>query len=533
MAESAAGEKDWEELNLEKLVFGDQAGFEANLRRIENLYEYDDHDQYSDSDGNDFEDENEEEDQDDLFFIDDGADMANAETGESDAMEVDGVSDEKEDDEENAWSDSDDEKNSISVTTTRAKKLRRTQEEDVLAGHTYVARLRAQFEKIYPRPKWADSWAEEKGEDEEYDEEAEEDAAVGANIGTLNSILRKTSQYVKRTTKLLPPSTIDIQRLKDANVARRSRGGIQGMSFHPLHPLLITGGFDRTLRVYHIDGKTNRFVSLVHFRDLPFRTVQFLPLAGQSLVYAAGRRRYMNRWDIGSGDVEKILRMYGQDKFQRSYEYFKISPSGAMIALQGSSGWVNIVNGHTGQFTRGLRVDGFVADFAFTRDEKVMIVANHAGDVWEFDLTQKSTHILRRWADTSAVTVTKIGLGGADDRWLAVGTKSGVVTLFDRLTFAAVEPGTNPKPFKEVDNLVTQITDLKFSPDGQVLCVSSKSKKDSLKLVHMPLGSVFSNWPTSGTPLGRVTTTEFSPNGQMLAVGNDVGKVTLWRLNHY
>lgn len=525
MAEAGL-EKDQEELHLEKLVFGDHAGFEANLRQIENLYDYEayplsDYETSSETDG--------EQD----FFIDDGADVANVDLADSDAMDVDAVTAENESEDEAVWADSDDEKNSISVTTTRAKKLRRTQEEETLAGNTYVARLRAQFEKIYPRPKWADNWAEEKGEDEEYDEEAAEDAAVGANIGTLNSILRKTSQYVKRTSKLLPPSTIDIQRLKDANFARRSRGGIQGMSFHPLHPLLITGGFDRTLRVYHIDGKTNRFVSLVHFRDLPFRTVQFLPLAGQSLVYAAGRRRYMSRWDIGTGDVEKILRMYGQDKFQRSYEYFKISASGAMIALQGSSGWVNIVNGHTGQFTRGLRVDGFVADFAFSSDDSVLIVANHAGDVWEFDLTQKGTHVLRRWADPSAVTVTKMAVGGPDDRWIAIGTKSGVVTLFDRTTFAAVEPGTNPKPFKEVDNLVTQITDLKFSPDGQVLCVSSKSKKDSLKLVHMPLGTVFSNWPTSGTPLGRVTTTEFSPNGQMLAVGNDVGKVTLWRLNHY
>lgn len=527
MAEAPV-EKSIEELELEKLVFGDLAGFEANLRKIENLYDYvsDEYSEYGSDNSDDEGDENE-------FFIDDGADMGPIDTDASDAMEVDGAADESDPDHENVWADSDDEKNSISVTATRARKLRHTQEETVLSGRTYEARLRAQFEKIYPRPQWADNWAQDTNEDDEYDEEAAEDAAVGANIGTLNSILRHTSQYVKRTTKLLPPTTIDIQRLKDANVARRSRGGIQGMSFHPLHPLLITGGFDRTLRVYHIDGKSNRFVSLVHFRDLPFRTVQFLPLAGQSLVYAAGRRRYMSRWDIGSGDVEKILRMYGHDKFQRSYEYFKISPSGAAIALLGSSGWVNLVNGHTGQFTRGFRVDGFVADFTFTSDETCLIVANHAGDMWEFDLSAKRTQILRRWSDPSAVTVTKIALGGAGDRWLAVGTKSGVVTLFDRHTFSTVEAGANPKPFKEVDNLVTQITDLKFSPDGQVLCVSSKSKKDSLKLVHMPLGTVYSNWPTSGTPLGRVTTTAFSPNGQMLAVGNDVGKITLWRLNHY
>ncbi|OVF09441.1 putative U3 small nucleolar RNA-associated protein [Clavispora lusitaniae] len=506
--------KDEEELALEKLVFGDHEGFEANLRKIENLYEYSDEEDEFPPQESDSETDNE-----DLFFIDESAGVV----AESDDMAVD--TEIAAEEEETAWIDSDDEKNSASVTTTRAKKLRQAEDETSLSGAVYTARLRAQFEKIYPRPSWADNWSSEAKSDDEYLEEAPEDAEVGLNLSGLHALLARTTQYVQTTHKLLPPNRIDIQRLKDANVARRSRGGIQGMSFHAQQPLLVTGGFDRTLRVYHIDGKRNPFVSSVHFRDSPFRTVKFSPLGGNA-VFAAGRRRYMTRWDLTSGDVEKISRMYGQDKFQRSYEYFQVSPSGQWIALLGSSGWCNLVNGVTGQYVRGFRVDGFVSDFAFSADEKFIVVANHAGDVWEFDLEAKGTRIIRRWTDPTAVTVTKIAMCG---RWLALGTKSGVVNVFDRETFGS----GNPAPMCVVDNLVTAITDLKFTPDGQVLCVSSKSKKDALKLVHMPSGTVFSNWPTSGTPLGRVTTTEFSPNGQMLAIGNDVGRITLWRLNHY
>lgn len=526
--------KDDEELALEKLVFGDDAGFETNLRKIENLYEYSDEDQddlQSDfgnaSDGSGSDIENDEE---DLYFIDDEGDAGVAHVGSTneDDMEVDG---EGESDEEAAWVDSDDEKTSVSVLSTRLKKLRQTPEEYNLSGAAYIARLRAQFEKIYPRPQWADNFDVEDVDGEDFTEQADEDAAVGMNTATLTSILNSTNKYIKAATKLLPATKLEILRLKDANLARRSRGGIQSMNFHPLHPLLITGGFDRTLRIYHIDGRTNKFVSLIHFRDLPIQTCQFSP--GSNLVYAAGRRRYMNRWNIFTGEVDKILRMYGQDKFQRSYEYFKISPRGTFVALLGSSGWVNLVNGQTGQFVKGFKVDGFVADFEFTRDEKVLIVANHAGDMWEYSVDAESTNVLRRWTDVGAVTVTKICLGGPGDRWLAVGTKSGVVHLYDRTTFATVVAGANPKPFKEVGNLVTAISHLSFAPDGQILCISSKQKKDALKLVHLPLGTVFANWPTSGTPLGRVTVTQFSPNGQMLAIGNDVGKVTLWRLNHY
>lgn len=524
--------KDEEELALEKLVFGDQSGFEANLRKIENLYEY------SDGENDDFYDAVSEEDlsqaeenEDDMFFIDDGADASvRFEKQENDSMDVD---EDQLSDEEAAWVDSDDEKIAVSVMTTRLKKLRETQEEQSLSGAAYQVRLRAQYEKIYPRPTWADNWGSDQEENDEYLLEAEEDAQVGLNTATLINILNTTSDFLQTSTKLLPAHKIEILRLKDANFVRRSRGAIQSMNFHPLHPLLITGGFDRTLRIYHIDGKTNQFVSLIHFRDQPIQTCQFLTLQGSNLVYMAGRRRYMNRWDLTSGEVEKILRMYGQEKFQKSYEYFKISPKGTYIALLGSSGWVNLISGQTGQFARGFKVNGFVADFVFTRDEKTLIVSNESGEMWEFSVDTSSSKPSRRWTDASAVNVTKINLGGPSDRWLAVGTKSGVVNIFDRTTFEGVSPGKNPTPFKEVTNLVTAVSHISFSPDGQIMCVSSKQKKDSLKLVHLPLGTVFSNWPTSGTPLGRVTVAEFSPNGQMLAIGNDTGKVTLWRLNHY
>ncbi|OBA21223.1 WD40 repeat-like protein [Metschnikowia bicuspidata var. bicuspidata NRRL YB-4993] len=522
--------KDEEELNLEKLVFGDQSGFEANLRKIENLYDYSDGDddfldKISEDEGS-LIDENE----DDMFFIDEGANSAVTFETDNDSMDVEN---DQHIEEEFAWMDSDDEKIAVSVTSTRLKKLRETQEEQSLSGLAYQARLRAQYEKIYPRPTWADNWGNEREDNDEYLLEAEEDAQVGLNIATLTAILKSTDNFLQASTKLLPAHKIEILRLKDANIVRRSRGAIQSMDFHPLHPLLITGGFDRTLRIYHIDGKTNQFVSLIHLRDLPIQTCQFLTLENSSLVYMAGRRRYMNRWDLTTGEVEKILRMYGQEKFQKSYEYFKISPFGTYIALLGSSGWVNLVSGKTGQFVRGFKINGFVSDFVFTRDEKTLIVSNESGEFWEFSMDTSSNKPSCRWTDSSAVNVTKIKLGGPSDRWLAVGTKSGVVNIFDRSTFEGLQHGMNPKPFKEVTNLVTSISHLAFSPDGQVMCVSSKQKKDALKLVHLPLGTVFSNWPTSGTPLGRVTVAEFSPNSQMLAIGNDTGKVTLWRLNHY
>lgn len=544
--------KDEEEIALEKLVFGDLEGFEENLKKVENLYDYSSDEELQDSDrllkdtddSSDSDSDMENVQDDDFFFIDEGAAPV-----EDDAMEVDGESqgessDEEDSNSDNAWSDSDDERLNVSLLASdKLRKLRKRETDSSISGRSYIQRLRSQFEKIYPKPEWVDKFEEEveSDSDNEIDQDDDDNSNVNENdTNAILKILNTTEQFViSKQMKLIAPNKISISRLTDANHSRRSKSAVLGLSFHSSHPLLLTGGFDRTLRIYHIDGKSNNLVTSLHLRNSPISTCHFSPLDyhTKNLVYAGGRRRYMNKWDLNSGDVEKISRMYGQE-YQRSMEYFKISNKGTYIGLTGGSGWCNILNGSTGQFIRGFKIDGTITDFEFSSDETYVIIINTAGEVWEYALNQdmiklnKKHHgtILRRWQDDGGIGITKIKLGGRKDRWLAIGSNNGLVNLYDRNTFV---DGVAPKPFKTVENLVTAISSLSFTHDGQVLCIASRGKRDALKLVHLPSATVYSNWPTSGTPLGRVTSTAFSPNGQMLAIGNEGGKVTLWRLNHY
>ena len=80
---------------------------------------------------------------------------------------------------------------------------------------------------------------------------------------------------------------------------------------------------------------------------------------------------------------------------------------------------------------------------------------------------------------------------------------------------------------------MTPVDTLAFSPDAQMLCMASRLKKDSLRLVHVPTLTAFSNWPTGRTPLHYVHCAAFSPGGGFLAVGNAKGHVLTYRLHHY
>ena len=51
--------------------------------------------------------------------------------------------------------------------------------------------------------------------------------------------------------------------------------------------------------------------------------------------------------------------------------------------------------------------------------------------------------------------------------------------------------------------------------------------------IHIPSFTAFSNWPTSSTPLGHVSSVDFSAGGEYFAIGNTRGRVLLYHLKDY
>lgn len=590
---------DEEEELLAKIVFGDTSDFQSNLADFDVEFALDEERKLDEGDGveagsdEDEDDENNAMDHvtdDQLFFVDDGNDEGEAmDVDDEEEEEVSGSSDEEEDDA--AWVDSDDERISVPITTNnKLKKLRKTYQDSRIEGPEYIRRLRAQFEKIYPRPLWADSMSDSDNENSGSDSEDNSDGTrnvINGDINALTKILESTVTYKDvSSTKLLPEKSLDILRLKDANASHVSHSAVQSLSFHPYKPLLLTGGYDRTLRVYHVDGKSNPMVTSVYLKGTPVQTCTFYvsheasnnKQPEEQRVFTGGRRRYMHSWDLAASftknrserasthaKIDKYSRMYGHEQNQRSFEKFKVgylhdikmNTTRGIIMLQGGRGWINIIDAATGVWISGCKIEGNLVDFCVDyrplskdRFETHLIVVNTYGQVWEFNLT-RNNDIIRRWKDEGGVGITTIQVGGGtnsdqllpmssrrirQNRWVAIGSESGFVNVYDRnaiRSITAAESEVIARPSVTLDQLTTSISSLKFSPDGQILCMASRAIKDALRLVHLPSGTVFNNWPTSGTPLGKVTSVAFSSRGEMLAVGNEQGKVRLWRLNHF
>jgi len=216
--------KDAEEEELERMIFGDSEGFRQGLENfsldpIANAYG-----DSSDESGAEEADLDAVADQ-DLFFFDAGPVAAPAGSVAAKAADSD------EDDGKPAWEDSDDERLVVSLASVpQLRKLRETADDDMVNGKEYARRLRKQYQRLYPTPKWAahatgkankkrrrDMDDDESGDESASDMDVDEEDLSTQPLARLlkdADILSQTSRSVAKRRKV-QAGTIDIQRLKD------------------------------------------------------------------------------------------------------------------------------------------------------------------------------------------------------------------------------------------------------------------------------------------------------------------------------
>lgn len=453
-----------------------------------------------------------------------------------------------------AWEDSDDDRMMVSLAgNSRLRKLRINEAEDLVSGRVYVKRLRRQYRLLNPTPEWAlrakrrrrssaSSLSSTSDNSMDVDEEGLSVLPLARLLQSAGSLSRSLENG-KRPK--LRPEVLDIQRTRDIPTVEPS--AVLSLTFHPQYPVLLSSGLSSTLYLHHIDPTAlptpNPLLTSVHIRSTPLHTSQFLPPDGDKIFFS-GRRRFFHTWDLGSGTIQKVTRVYGQKEEQKSMERFKLSPCGRYMGLLGSArkggGVVNILDANTSQWIGAARVEGRdgIADFAWWSNGEGLTVVNKGGEVGEWSI--QSLSFLALWNDEGAIGSTVIALGGSSghvdlggDRWVAIGSSSGVVNIYDRKPWVKEQKiciPHRPEPTKRLMQLVTPTSCLEFSPDGQLLVLASRWKRDALRLVHLPSCTVYRNWPTSQTPLGRISAVAFSSASDILAVGNEQGKIRLWEI---
>ncbi|CRJ81368.1 hypothetical protein BN1708_001882 [Verticillium longisporum] len=438
-----------------------------------------------------------------------------------------------------AWEDSDDERLTVSLAgVSQLRKLRIAESEDVVTGAEYAQRLRRQYLALNPLPKWAreaegrpakrrrrsSAAASDSSSSSDDDDAEESDSELSA--APLEKLLRDVGRLAGKDDgkkRRLRPEVIDIQRTRP--IPDTHKAAVGNLSFHPEYPVLLSSSVASVLFLHHINPTAhptpNPILTSVQAKQIDVRRAEFLYPGGDQIFFA-GRRKYFHSWDLQSGLVQKTSQIQGHNAEHKSMERFKLSPCGRYMGIVASSrkggGIINIISVGSRQWIAAARLDSRhgIADFAWWSTGDGLTILGRGGQVGEYSMEERK--FLGIWHDEGCIGGIVVALGPWQ-RPLFATNKAGINTI-----------KANPEPTRRFEQLVTPVTVLTFSPDGQLLAFGSQHKKDALKLAHLPSCTVYRNWPTENTPLGRVTCVAFGRKSDLLAVGNDVGKIRLWEI---
>ncbi|WWC69748.1 uncharacterized protein I206_103691 [Kwoniella pini CBS 10737] len=424
----------------------------------------------------------------------------------------------------------------------KKRKLENGETSQAIGGKELQERLREQFERLHPPPEWA-----------------RKRTAIGTP--SLSSLLTSTKSFIAPTISgssrsALPQGHIDLQRMRNANQqnpttgkreAANAGGGVVDFAWHPSEKVgvMAVAGGDRRVRFFNIDGHTNPTLMTLHIPSLPLSRSTFHP-SGSSLLLV-GNRPFYYTYDLAS---QKCLRspknLFGSmdtPSSPNSLHRHAFSPDGTLLAVAGRRGAISILDwssGGAGGIVAELRSGrgGTSSDLMWSKDGKNLSVlgGRDGAEIEVWDLGER--RIKSKWRDDRALGGTILE-SSKDGKYTAIGSRTGIVNLYDSTSLNPINSENNnyseiqPEPYKSLEQLTMSINCLSFHPSNEILVTTSEGRKDLLKMYHLPSGTAFSNWPTTNTPLGRITSTGFSPSGEYLSVGNQRGTVLLWSLRHY
>lgn len=454
-----------------------------------------------------------------LFFTDRSANST-VSVYENDAEFVGESDDEQENQQRKpVWVDDEEEKMSINISkVNRLRKLRKEEDESLISGSAYVSRLRAQHVKLNPSTEWAQpdsQWKKYSSDDEDSDDENKDG-------GGFDSILRTTEDLVVKSCAKLLPGLLEYSRLADANAEDPSSGPITSVQFHRNAQLLLTGGLDKKMRFFQIDGKRNTKIQSIFLDDCPIRKASFTPDGSQVIV--AGRRKFFYNFDVVKAKMDKIGPLVGRE--EKSLESFEISPDSNLIAFLGNEGYILLVSLKTKELIGTLKMNGTVRSLAFANGGQQLLSSGGDGQIYHWDL--RTMACFHKGVDEGCINGTAL-CTSPSGKIFAAGSDSGIVNIYNREEFL----GGNRKPMKTIENLTSKVDFMKFNNDAKILAISSSMKKNSLKLIHIPSFTVFSNWPPPNKALHYPRCLDFSPGGGFMAMGNAAGHVLLYKLHHY
>lgn len=409
--------------------------------------------------------------------------------------------------------------------------------------------LKARFKKYYGTPIWADLQDSKQMKKYKNDESSSEDANNSSNEDIYTeTIFQETGNYLAntefmKTKSSLPKLILDIKVCTDANKEEPHQARLKTVEFHPSARVLLTAGLNQKLTLFQIDGKNNPKIQSIFIDKFPILSAHFTKQSGDEIIMGS-RHKNFYYYDMHSGKIITVVPpVKALDEFQRPSisANFEISPDNKIMAFVGSQGQIHLFSVKSKEWIDSLKINDSCNAITFSSDSRYLFAFGDDKTVNVFDMNDRGHLCFHKFNDFGCLSGTSIAISN-NSQFIATGCKSGVVNIYN-FNDALSTGNKFPKPLKSFMNLTTPCTSLKFNNTSEILAACSEFSENACKLIHVGSLSVFGNFPvkndlssTSSSLLTKMRIPQcidFSLNSGYFTIGNHKGNALLYRLKHY
>lgn len=372
-------------------------------------------------------------------------------------------------------------------------------------NNKYSNLLKSKFESIVGTPNWA-NLNKRKNASEDSDDD-----------------ILQTVGFLSKVPKLsIPSGTLEFKKVKDLNSQTYSEGPfINCTEFHPTSSVGLVAGNKGIATLFATDGKKNNKLHSVAFERFPILCGKFVKNGDEAIL--GSRQGHIFSYDLIGA---KAIR-YSLPPGMTQCKNFVVSPDSQFFAVAGKWGEVHLLSTVSKERIAMLKQDSEVTALEYNCNGNLLFGHSDTGEVTIWDMNMH--RVRHKFIDEGCLQGSTLS-ASPSNQFLACGSAQGVVNLYG---MEDVLQNKLPKPRKTIMNLTTAVTSLKFNPTSEILGLASSEIKNSIKLLHIGSGSVFSNFPPFENKLGHLNCINFSPGSGFLALGNRNSVVSLFRLKHY
>ena len=301
------------------------------------------------------------------------------------------------------------------------------------------------------------------------------------------------------------------------------------LNFHPKKKdILLTSGLDKKLKIFNInfeDNFTSKLMKIINTLDIPIFSVKFI---SNEDIIISGRRKHYYTYNLVKQNLTRIEGNFALSSNPiNSLEKCFVGIDSNTYSFGDNYGNIYLYDINTKRFKYDIKISSSINSICFD-DKNYLYAVGDQSEIYIYDL-RKYRNCLKKVNDYGNFYTNCMDIS-YDYNYISTGGKQGYVNLY-KVNDLINDLNEDVEPVKIYDNLTTSCDFVKFNKINTMLGISSKWKKNAMRLINLDNKKVYTNYPSIKEHMKYPFCLDFNCDNSLISIGNDEGKAFLFHID--